>query len=623
MSHRIRLVFVAALLLSFYAVMAVAVLSWLALVVLIFYSAGFDGATTFPVPSFLFCAGTAVLVYALVDATCRSLFLVGGEGTWLSPREAPELDHIVKEVANEFRISEPLHLRLTSSMSAELVDEDNRFLGLVAGNRVLSIGAPLLAVLSTDQVRAVVAHELAHLSLRHDRVRAFTARLEVSLTVARESLVRFGRANGLVARYTGLPQLLIGAYIRLFRWLVQPIRRRQEFEADQAAASICTAPLLAEALCQRALAETLWAQFQQVFLEAPPGGVLPADPFRGFAHAAADPEIQHRIPSLRDDAITAPAMRTEFGSWHPDLMHRLRDLGGAPAALLPVRPGATAAPHLSHSDIARLLPAYQGATTLPWKPWLRRWIDQRSAHLVTPLLEAVREVSRTATPITLHQVLHLVAAGDRMPLARALTAYLPEPQVGAEPLDLLGEALLALVRRQLGERPRSPSLREMVMEAVVQPSQSSRLTLYLADVGVDPMRPVEGFHGPTGPGQQETTESGPGFKTLKVAPELPEAVQELVPWVRNVTLTVLVVASTVGGFIWMGRDDVTYEAPSGQVVWPRPSTAPFAPAPPLGQATAMPSWFREPLHDPLAPRRDYSIPLPVLPSSRPFADLTP
>ncbi|MEU5402887.1 M48 family metallopeptidase [Streptomyces sp. NPDC005963] len=623
MSHFIRLTFVAALLLSFYLVVLTTVLVWLAMVVLIFYTASYEGATVFPVTNFLFCAGTALLVYALVDATCRSLFLAepeNAETTWMAPREAPVLDKVVRELTEEFDIRETLHIRLTSLMAAEVSVEDTRFLGLVAGNRVLSIGVPLLAVLPKDQVRAVVAHELAHLSLRHHRVRAFTARLEISLTVARESLDRFALANNLVARYTGLPRMLIGFYTRLFRWLVQPIRRRQELEADQEAARICDAPLLCTALCQRAVAEPLWVDFQQVFLDAAPNGVLPEDPFRGFAEAVADPEIQHRIPSLRDEVVATPAAATALGSMHPDLADRLRALGGVQDAPPPFSSSATLVPDLPHGDIARLLPRYRGATTLAWKPWLARWIDQKSAHLVEPLIEAVRDVSRTSRPVTLHQVLHLVEAGHRMPLARALTARLSEQDGDEPPLDVLASALLALVRTRLGERSGSRSvLRDMVTQTVAQPHQASDLSLHLMTLGIDLAQSVEPAHDPRGREGEEARGDEAGFTVVKLRPELPDPVRELVPRVRSITLTVLVVALGVGGLIWMSRDEPDPYVPPGQIVQPGTSTPSFTPGFPPSLSTALPTL----LPDPILPKPDYSIPIPILTSLRTYADPTP
>lgn len=498
MSHRVRLACAALLLLSFYAVVGLAVLIWAALVVATFLAVGSPEAAVFPAPGILFCAGTAPLVYALLEAARRSLFLTesgAASSTEAGADEAPALRALVDELTQEFRIREPVHLRLTQQASAEMADEDTRYLGLADGNRVLSVGLPLLAALPPDQVRAVVAHEFAHLSLRHHRVRAFTHRLELSLTVARDFLERFGGANGMVAAYAGLPRLLTGIYVRLFKRVVQPVRRRQELEADAAAAAVCDAPVLAEALVRQAMAERLWSNFQQVFLETPPAGVLPTDPFRGFAEALSNPGIRDRLPRLRTEVVTSSAVGTEFGSSHPGLAERVRRLLGS-ATLGPrssFRPDPALLPRLPSGDVARLLPLYASTrkATLPWKQWLARWADEHDAHLATALLDAVRSLSPQGRRITLRHVLLMLDSGERMTLARAVEARGPETGHD-EPLDLLARALLVLIGSRLGERTVSRShLRELVTEAVRQPTHASSVSLYLASLGVDEDEPLD------------------------------------------------------------------------------------------------------------------------------------
>ncbi|MFB8025065.1 MULTISPECIES: M48 family metallopeptidase [unclassified Streptomyces] len=608
MSHRLRLACAALLLLSFYAGVGLSVLAWAALIVMVFVSTGAEGATTFPAPGFLFFAGTAPLVYALLDAVRRSLFLTGtqeAQGVATSPREAAALHALVDELTRRFGIREPVHIRLTRQACAEMSDEDTRYLGLADGNHVLSVGLPLLAALPRDQVRMILAHECAHLSLRHHRVRAFTVRLELSLTVARDSLQRFGGANGLVATYTAFPRALTGAYIRLFRWIVQPVRRRQELEADAAAAAACGAPLLAEALVGQAMTERLWGHFQQVFLEAAPAGVLPTDPFKGFGAALSNPGIRDRLPALRTEVVTVSAVDTEFGSSHPGLGERIRRLLGS-ATLAPqssFRPDPALLPGLPSGDIARLLPLYASTrkATLPWKQWLARWADQHDAHLTTSLLDAVRSLSPRGRRITLRHVLLMLDSGERMTLARAVEARLSKTGHDSEPLDLLARALLVLVRSRLGEHTvRRPLLRDLVTDAVRQPAHTSRLSLYLASLGVDEDEPLD-------------SDAQLTYTMRTMSRKLPEKGGELVRTLRRATLTILVVGLTAGGCYWNMRP-----APKQQhtVVVPdrRSGTSTDSPTLPgpgfvAPSYPSYPSYPSDPLADPFAPYRD---PRPVI-----------
>ncbi|MDF0372431.1 M48 family metalloprotease [[Kitasatospora] papulosa] len=613
MSHRVRLLCAALLLLGFYAVVGVTVLVWAVLVVATVWSVSSPAPGVFPAPGILFCAGTGPLVYALLEAARRSLFLTedgDASGTAAGPDEAPALRALVGELTERFRIREPVHLRLTPQASAEMADEDTRYLGLTDGNRVLSLGLPLLAVLSRDQVRAVVAHELAHLALRHHRVRAFTHRLELSLTVARDFLERFGGANGLVAAYVGLPRLLTGAYVRLFRWIVQPVRRRQELEADAAAAEVCDAPQLAEALVRQAMAGQLWPRFQQVFLETAPGGVLPTDPFRSFALAVSDPGVRDRLPHLRADVVTGPTVRTELGASHPDLAERLRNLlQDAPLPAEPsFRPDAALLPVLPSGDVARLLPLYADSrkATLPWEEWIRRWVDRHDAHLAGSLLAAVRALSPQGRRITLRHVLLMLDAGERMTLARAVGKRLPEAEGDPDPLGLLARALLALVSSGLGEHTGSQAeLRALVRETVREPGRSSGLTLFLAELGMDEDEPLD-------------SREDSSFTMRNLPDKAPEKGRELISALRRVTLTVLVAGVAAGGYYAQTgpAPGSGVERHSGTGYGSGTGTGPSPSAGPLGVPGLPGGMPTDPFADPLGRRYVPVVPPVPVPTMR-------
>nr|BBJ48624.1 hypothetical protein SAVMC3_12530 [Streptomyces avermitilis] len=119
MSHHIRLALAAILLVTFYAAVALTILIWVTLVILMFDVAGSVWATTLPVTGFLFCAGTAVPVYALGDAARRSLFLVDTPSTpslEVGRGRAAALHALVDDLAERLGISEPVRIRLHTAV---------------------------------------------------------------------------------------------------------------------------------------------------------------------------------------------------------------------------------------------------------------------------------------------------------------------------------------------------------------------------------------------------------------------------------------------------------------------------------------------------------------------------
>ncbi|MFI2041238.1 M48 family metalloprotease [Streptomyces bottropensis] len=614
---RIRLAVAASFLLGFYVSVAVSLMLWAALVVLCFVVTTFDSSKVFPGTVFLFIAGTTPLAYVLAKATHRSLFLVEeptAPRTDPANHQVPALRGLVDEVARQLGIKEPVTIRLTGEATAQMTDEDAGYLGLSSGYSVLSVGLPLLAALSRDQVRAVVTHEMAHMALRHHRARSFTLRLETSLEAADRSLDEFTEANSFVAMYVGYPRLLIGTHRWLFRLVVQPLRRRQELEADAVAARSCGAATLADALIKAALADVLWPDFQKVFLKQALEGVLPVDPFRGFAHMLSDPGVRSTLRSLRTELLCAPAATTDLGSSHPHLADRCERLAGG--RRLPIKasfqPDDTFLPDLLPQETAWLLPdlGYDTATVLPWDEWTSRRSD---ALLAPPLLSAARAHIEPGRTATLHEVLRILDAGQRMALARDLANRLPTPNhEAADPLDVLARALLALVRTRLGDRPASRSLLEqLVRNAVLDTGQVSRLSLYLASLGVDEHAPDEdeddGHTGTGGDGASAPQTHRVGRRRLS------EEQQERIATTGSVTIALLIGGLVIGGLLWAGRSTPQSHDPSkhgGQGRATSSPTAPIEPSQPLFT------------NDPLAPTGPMTLP-PAPLSQAPFARPSP
>ncbi|MFD9473832.1 M48 family metallopeptidase [Streptomyces goshikiensis] len=593
---RIRLALAAFLLLGFYISVAVSLLLWAALVVFCFDITTFESATVFPGPVFLFVAGTTPLAYVVAKATHHSLFFVEEEtapSTDPADHQVPVLRGLVDEVAGQLGITEPVAIRLTGEAAAHMTDEDAGYLGLSPGYSVLSVGLPLLVALSRDQVRAVVTHEMAHMALRHHRARACTVRLETSLAAANRSLDELTQANRFVAMYTGYPRLLIGTHRWLFRLVVQPLRRRQELEADAVAARLCGRATLADALIKAALAESLWPDFQKLFLKQGLEGFLPVDPFRGFAHTLSDPSVRSALRSLRTALLSAPAVPTDLGSPHPHLADRCERLtrGKRLSIKALFQPDGTFLPSLLPQETAWLLPdlGYDRATVLPWDEWTSRRSD---ALLVPPLLSAARvhiEQGRTAT---LHEILRILDAGQRMALARDLEKRLPGRETGA-PLDVLARALLALVRTRLGDRPTPRSLLEqLVRNAVLDTDQVSRLSLHLATLGLDEHAPDEEE------GPPETDPDGePAPQTHRIGRrQLSQEQQERVKTIGSVTIALLIGGLVMGGLLWAGKGDPASPEPPRSGVQGVPRSSPAASngvsRPLFTPEPVMPEWLK-------------------------------
>ena len=169
----------------------------------------------------------------------------GDLGPVLAKSDAPRLFSMVELVARRLGVKPPGQIRLTYLPCC----------GVVAWNRdrcrALIIGLPLLRVLSQAEIRAVVAHELAHLA-RGDATRAArSARFIEGLELA---LDRSGHlARGPLGAWASF-------CYRLGSRLIEPVARGQESRADRLSASIAGGGVASSALVKVAMVQPLFRE---------------------------------------------------------------------------------------------------------------------------------------------------------------------------------------------------------------------------------------------------------------------------------------------------------------------------------------------------------------------------
>jgi Zn-dependent protease with chaperone function len=278
-------------------------------------------------PSLLTLFVVTLPVGGLALILCRALWVgnPAADGIRVRPDEAPELFALVREIRKELRAPRVHQVRFVGDFTAALAQVPR--LGLVGPHRnTLVIGLPLLQALSPEEARAVLAHELGHLSRRHGRLGGWAFR-------SREAWARVDFALG-ATRWT---RLLFGAFLRwfipTFDRVTFALAQAHEFEADRASVRIAghdaTGSALARtvvgtAFLDESLAPELWKR----------ADVEPTPP--GFVSAAAR---ELRYAGEHKDAerwlIDALDARPEASSTHPTLRERLEALGFDPERVRP------------------------------------------------------------------------------------------------------------------------------------------------------------------------------------------------------------------------------------------------------------------------------------------------
>lgn len=274
--------------------------------------------------AWLYLPGGVILI-AGSWAVLRALRVpsVPPEGRVLERHEAPELLAELARLQTRLRAGRFHRVLLTADCNASVVPVPR--LGVLGWPRqFLVLGLPLLDSLSPAEMRAVLAHELAHLSRRHGRLGHWLYRLRRSWERLLEPLAQ-PRPPGEVSLRPAL-RLFVRWFWPRFNARAFVFSRASEYEADALAAELAgTEPTAAAlrriALCGQYAAERFWPE---VWLRTqehaePPAGIMTE--LRDRLATALTNEDAQRLLAQCLHTITTNA------DTHPCLTDRLRALG--------------------------------------------------------------------------------------------------------------------------------------------------------------------------------------------------------------------------------------------------------------------------------------------------------
>jgi Peptidase family M48 len=283
-----------------------------------------------------------------------------------------------------------LHAVLLSGDANAGVVQVPRAGGLFGSRSYLMLGLPFLQALSLDQFRAVVAHELGHLSRRHGRFGAFVYRVRATW---------FRLLQGFEARksiWTGLVRRFFEWYVPYFNAYTLPLARQQEFEADDAAAhasskEAAASSLVAVTLVARWLDEDYWPRvFRGAVAE-------PSPPRAAFAPLGRELGAAKRFGNVELWYSDLLATETDPADSHPSIDERLRHLGVDPEDALRAAT-AEAVPPASQALLGETEPRLVEAVDRAWSADVEAGWRARHAEAQNDQAELRRLEERETLP---------------------------------------------------------------------------------------------------------------------------------------------------------------------------------------------------------------------------------
>jgi len=243
-------------------------------------------------------------------------------GYEITHTDCPELFNQLDELSKKLKSLKIHRVILDDQMNAA-IDQYPRLGILGLQENTLLLGVQLLMIQSEEEMRAILAHEMGHLSANNGRFSGWIYRNRYSW---RKIHIALKEQNSFPSR---LLLKFFDWYVPKFDALSFPLARRHEYESDSIAADLTSPATAARALVNyTVLSSWVHKKYWDVFyaqagtMPHPPHGPLAG--FRRFVQSRLDREAM--IENLRE----AMSDTTEYNDTHPCLKDRLRALGVKP-----------------------------------------------------------------------------------------------------------------------------------------------------------------------------------------------------------------------------------------------------------------------------------------------------
>lgn len=287
-------------------------------------------------------------------------------GISLSPEEAPELWTVVTQLADSAKAPKVHKILLVDEFNAAAL-EFPRF-GIFGGyqNYVL-IGLPLMLGLKPEQFKAVIAHELGHLSGQHSKISCWIYRQRVTWSQIMAGLETSNQfAHLIFARFCQW-------YIPFFNAYSFVLARMQEYEADRLSILAAGPQSTAGALLATAVkAQYLDAEFWPKIAKMPATQINTPDNVISLVRAELTSE--NHLKDAARSIKSVLAQETDASDTHPCMHDRIKTILSLTSEIDPESPVLVAELDCRQNNAAR---EFLGTTVTHWEEKLnKQWQNE-------------------------------------------------------------------------------------------------------------------------------------------------------------------------------------------------------------------------------------------------------
>jgi Zn-dependent protease with chaperone function len=284
-------------------------------IVVVFLLAAVAATTRVLIAEVLF--SSLIIPFFVVRAL--SVHVARPDGLFLRRSDSPELFRMIDEVSANLKAPRVDYVVLTVEFNASLLQRPR--LGILGFHEsYLVLGFPLLLAFSADQFRALIAHELGHLSGNHGRFGMWLYRMRLGSV----------RLQEMLQRRRGLLPAIYGKFFEWYRPYLDAcsfvLSRRHEYACDLCASLVTSARTTAEMLVRLDGYGELWAipYWGQVWAQVREGASPPPEVFAGLRTRFQQNNSLDQLSTFVSEAFDRVAA---VDSTHPSLAERLTALG--------------------------------------------------------------------------------------------------------------------------------------------------------------------------------------------------------------------------------------------------------------------------------------------------------
>lgn len=334
----------------------------------------------------------AILLLFPACVIVRSLWVTfpPPQGLKLNRRQVPQLFALVDELTTKLQAPRFHNILLNQDFNAGVVQIPR--LGIFGWQEnYLLLGLPLMQSLSLEQLKAVLAHELGHLSGNHSRFAAWIYRMRKTWMQIYERLHQSEQHGAAI-----LFNRFLEWYWPAFNAYSFILARMNEYEADRCAAQLAGARTAAEALINvevkaRFLESSFWTDIhKQVEHQVDP----PDNVYSSMLTVLHNPIAEENNKQWLEQAL---AQNTNNADTHPCLADRLKSLGYSTAKAKNLCQPATIQISAAEHLLGTALQQFATQFNRDWKeaastPWRQRYAYLQKTQAELQALEQKEQI---------------------------------------------------------------------------------------------------------------------------------------------------------------------------------------------------------------------------------------